>query len=132
MVETIPGKQVFLAQGQWTYPTLATPTTIPATAPTTTVAIPAVVSQPTGIITLNKTYAANSLAKKFGVNIMSPKATVTLSIAKSSLKTCALAKTALKTLRRGNCVVTFTVQEPLSKNGKKSKATKTTKLLVVQ
>ena len=38
----------------------------------------------------------------------------------------------LKTLKAGNCVVTFTVQEPKPKKGKKPKATKTVKTLVVQ
>ena len=39
MVETIPGKQVFLAQGQWTYPTPPT-TTATTTTTTTTTTIP--------------------------------------------------------------------------------------------
>ena len=39
MVETIPGKQVFLAQGLWTYPTPPT-TTATTTTTTTTTTIP--------------------------------------------------------------------------------------------
>ena len=131
MVETIQGKEVFLAQGQWTYPDTTTTTTTPIA-----VAIPPVVRQPNAIQYYPNRivqYSATHIAKILGVKIVSSRASVTLSIARSSARTCVLVtKAILKPLRQGNCVVTLTVQEPLSKNGKKPKVTKSTKLLVVQ
>jgi hypothetical protein len=79
-----------------------------------------------------KNYSAKSLAKQVGIKTVSSKATVTMSVAKSSKKNCAISKAKLSTLKTGNCVVIFTVQEPKSKNGKLPKATKTTKTLVVK
>lgn len=79
-----------------------------------------------------KRYSAKSLAKQVGIGTVSSMATVTMSVAKSSAKICAVSKTKLSTLKAGNCVVTFTVQEPKSKKGKLSKATKTKKTLLVK
>jgi hypothetical protein len=83
-------------------------------------------------VTAKKKYAAKSLAKQVGIKTVSSKATVTMSAAKSSKKICAISKSKLSTLKAGNCVVTFTVQEPKPKNGKLPKATKTTKTLIVK
>jgi uncharacterized repeat protein (TIGR02543 family) len=79
-----------------------------------------------------KKYAAKSLAQQTGVVIVSPKAKVTFKVAKSSKKVCTKSGSKIKTLSAGACVVTFTVQEPKPKKGKKPKATKTVKTLVVQ
>jgi hypothetical protein len=65
------------------------------------------------------------------VKTVSPKAKVTFSIKKASRKICTKSGSKIKTLKAGNCVVTFKVQEPKPKKGKKPKATKTTKTLVV-
>jgi uncharacterized repeat protein (TIGR02543 family) len=81
---------------------------------------------------MKKKYSAKALAKKVGVIIVSSKAKVTFKVAKSSSKICTKSGSKLKTLKAGNCVVTFTVQEPKPKKGKKPKATKTVKTLVVQ
>ena len=74
----------------------------------------------------------DALAKQVGVRIVSSKATVSISVAKSSRKTCTKAGSRLRTLKAGNCNVTFTVQEPKPKKGKKPKATKTPTTLIVQ
>jgi hypothetical protein len=79
-----------------------------------------------------KRFPAKSLAANVGIKTVSPKAKVTFSIAKSSKKVCSKSGSKIKTLKAGNCVVTFTVQEPKPKKGKKPKATKTVKTLVVQ
>ena len=79
-----------------------------------------------------KSFAAKSLATKVGIKTVSPKAKVTFSISKASRKICTKSGSKIKTLKPGNCVVTFTVQEPKPKKGKKPKATKTAKTLVVQ
>jgi hypothetical protein len=83
-------------------------------------------------IGLKKKFAIKPLAKQVGVPIVSPKAKVTFKVAKSSKKVCTKSGSKLKTLKAGNCVVTFTVQEPKPKKGKKPKATKTVKTFVVQ
>ena len=83
-------------------------------------------------IGFKKSFSAKSLGKQVGVAIISPKATVSLSVAKASKKVCTKSGSKLKTLKAGNCEVTFTVQEPKPKKGKKPKATKTTTTLVVQ
>lgn len=83
-------------------------------------------------VSAKKKYVVKSLAKKTGVTIVSSKAKVTFKVAKSSKKICTKSGSKLKTLKAGNCVVTFTVQEPKPKKGKKPKATKTVKTLVVQ
>ena len=79
-----------------------------------------------------KKFAAKSLAQQTGVVIVSPKAKVSFKVAKSSKKVCTKSGSKLKTLSAGTCVVTFTVQEPKPKKGKKPKATKTVKAFVVQ
>jgi uncharacterized repeat protein (TIGR02543 family) len=83
-------------------------------------------------ISAKKKYVVKPLAKKVGVTIVSSKAKVTFKIAKSSSRICTKSGSKLKTLKAGNCVVTFTVQEPKPKKGKKPKATKSIKTLVVQ
>jgi uncharacterized repeat protein (TIGR02543 family) len=83
-------------------------------------------------VSAKKTLAPNTLAKKVGVKIVSPKAKVTMTVAGSSKKSCAVVAGKLKTLKAGNCVVSFTVQEPKPAKGKQPKATKTTKTLVVK
>ena len=87
---------------------------------------------PTNVVSVKSSLAPKSLAAQVGVTTVSPKATVTLSVASSSKKFCTKSGSKLKTLKAGPCVVTFTVQEPTPKKGKKPKATKTTKTLVVQ
>lgn len=72
------------------------------------------------------------LAKQVDVNVISPKATISISIAKSSNKICSKSGAKLKTIRSGNCIVTFTVQEPKPKRGKKPKAVKTIKTFIIQ
>ena len=79
-----------------------------------------------------KKFAVKPLAKQVGVPIVSSKAKVTFKVAKVSNKVCAKSGSKLKTLKAGNCIVTFTVQEPKPKKGKKPKATKTVKTFVVQ
>ena len=83
-------------------------------------------------VSAKKKFSAKSLAKQVGVTIVSSKATVSISAAKSYKKVCTKSGAKLRTLKAGNCVVTFTVQEPKPKKGKKPKATKTTTTLVVQ
>jgi uncharacterized repeat protein (TIGR02543 family) len=82
-------------------------------------------------IKVKSKFAIKSLAQRIGVKTVSPKAKVTFSIKKASRKICTKSGSKIKTLKAGNCVVTFTVQEPKPKKGKKPKATKTTKTLVV-
>jgi hypothetical protein len=79
-----------------------------------------------------KTLVPFSLAKKVGVKIVSPKAKVTVTVASSSKKNCAVVAGKLKTLKAGKCVVSFTVQEPKPAKGKLPKATKATKTLVIK
>jgi uncharacterized repeat protein (TIGR02543 family) len=79
-----------------------------------------------------KKYSSKTLAQQTGVAIVSSKATVTISVAKSSKKICTKSGSKLKTLKTGTCVATFTVQEPKPKGGKKPKAKKTVKTLVVK
>ena len=79
-----------------------------------------------------KKYAAKSLAKTVGVRIVSPKATLSFKVSSASRKICTKSGSKLKTLKAGKCIVTFTVQEPKPKKGKKPKATKTVKTLVVK
>ncbi|NBX51012.1 hypothetical protein EBT25_14045 [bacterium] len=102
-----------------------------AVTPKVTVQVPALTIA-TNVVVANKTYAARSLVKTVGLSHISSKANVSISVAKSSKKSCTTSGSKLKTLKAGNCVVTFTVQEPKPKGGKKPKATKTVKTLVVQ
>ena len=83
-------------------------------------------------ISAKKRYAIKPLAQKVGITIVSSKAKVTFKVAKSSSKVCTKSGSKLKTLKAGNCNVTFTVQEPKPKKGKKPKATKTVKTFVVK
>jgi uncharacterized repeat protein (TIGR02543 family) len=83
-------------------------------------------------VSTKKVYVAKSLASKVGVKTVSPKATVTFSIAKSSNKVCTTSGSKVKILKAGKCVITFTVQEPKSKKGKKPKAKKIVKILIVK
>ena len=86
----------------------------------------------TPTIAAKKAFTAKFLAANVGVTLKSQKAIVSISVSKSSNKICMKSGSKLKTLKAGNCVVTFTVQEPKPKKGKKPKATKTVKTLVVQ
>jgi hypothetical protein len=86
----------------------------------------------TKVIFAKKTYTAKTLANRFGVKIVSSKATVTMSVSKSSKRICTVSKSKLITLKAGKCIVTFKVQEPRSKKGNIPKAIKTTKTLIVQ
>jgi hypothetical protein len=86
----------------------------------------------TPTIGIKKVFTAKFLAKRFGLKLQSQKASVSFSVSRSSKKVCSKAGLTLKTLKAGNCVVTFTVQEPKPKKGKQPKATKTVKTLVVQ
>jgi hypothetical protein len=99
--------------------------------PKITIQVPALTIAP-NVVVASKTYAARSLVKTVGLTNVSSKANVSISVAKSSKKICTKSGSKLKTLKAGNCVVTFTVQEPKPKKGKKPKATKTVKTLVVQ
>jgi uncharacterized repeat protein (TIGR02543 family) len=83
-------------------------------------------------IGINENWGTKNLAFRTGVKIVEPKASVSITIAKSSKKVCKKSGSKLKTLKPGTCLVTFTVQEPKPKKGKKPKATKTVKTLVVQ
>jgi hypothetical protein len=83
-------------------------------------------------VVAKKTYAVRSLVKTVGLTNVSTKAIISISVAKSSKRICTKSGSKLKTLKAGNCIVTFTVQEPKPKKGKKPKATKTVKTLVVQ
>ena len=83
-------------------------------------------------IGFKKKYSAKTLAKQVGIKITSPKAKVSISAAKSSKKVCTKSGAKLRTLNAGNCVVTFTVQEPKPKKGNKPKATKTVMTLAVR
>jgi uncharacterized repeat protein (TIGR02543 family) len=83
-------------------------------------------------IKVKSKFAGKALASRVGVKMVSPKAKVTFKISKASKKICTKSGSKLKTLKAGNCIVTFTVQEPKPKKGKKPKATKTVKTLIVQ
>ena len=83
-------------------------------------------------VTAKKSYTARTLAERVGIKIVSPKANITMTVASSSKKNCAVVAAKLKTLKAGQCVVTFTVQEPKSSKGKQPKASKTVKTLVIQ
>jgi len=76
--------------------------------------------------------SAQTLAKRVGVEIISSKADVTMTVARSSKKNCAIAAAKLKALKAGTCVVTFTVQEPKPAKGKQPNASKSTKTLIVK
>jgi hypothetical protein len=86
----------------------------------------------TKTIGFKKSYVVKTLAKRVGIKIVSSKATVSISVSKTSKKICLVSKSKLSTLKAGKCKVTFTVQEPTPKKGKKPKAKKTTMTLVVK
>ena len=60
------------------------------------------------------------------------KVDVTMTVASSSKKNCAVVTAKLNTLKVGKCVVTFTVQEPKPAKGKQPKASKSIKTLIVK
>jgi hypothetical protein len=63
-------------------------------------------------ISAKKKYSLRSLANQTGIKIVSPKAKVTTTVAGTSKKVCTKSGSTLKTLVAGNCVVTYTIQEP--------------------
>jgi len=63
-------------------------------------------------ISAKQKYSLRSLANQTGIKIVSPKAKVTTTVAGSSKKVCTKSGSTLKTLVAGNCVVTYTIQEP--------------------
>ena len=83
-------------------------------------------------VTTRSNLGAKNLAQRIGIKIVSPKAKVTISVSKASKKVCAKSGAKLRTIKSGICWVTFTVQEPKLKGGKKPKATKATVQLMVQ
>ena len=93
---------------------------------------PPSVGSVTQSVFVKKSYAPRTLAKRYGVKIVSSKATVTMSVSRSSKKICTVSKSKLVTLKAGKCTVTFTVQEPRPRKGKTPKAIKTTKTLIVK
>jgi uncharacterized repeat protein (TIGR02543 family) len=120
---------------QWTAnPTVDTPTRIvdtPSRIVDNSAAI-AAADLAARTISAKTRYAIKPLAQKVGITIVSPKAKVTFKVAKSSRKVCIKSGSKLRTLKAGNCNVTFTVQEPKPKKGTKPKATKTVKTLLVK
>jgi uncharacterized repeat protein (TIGR02543 family) len=100
------------------------------------VAAPPVQAQVVGAtpetVSAKQKYSTKSLAAQAGVVMVSKNATVSVSVAKESKKVCAKSGSNIKTLKPGNCVLIFTIQEPKPKKGKKPKATKSVKTLVVQ
>jgi uncharacterized repeat protein (TIGR02543 family) len=82
-------------------------------------------------VSAKKKYSLKSLSKRLGVIAISEKAKISFKVAKGSKKICTVSGTKLTTLKAGTCKVTFIVQEPKTKNGKKPKATRTVKVLVV-
>jgi uncharacterized repeat protein (TIGR02543 family) len=115
-------------------PVVVPPVVPPAdkTPPVDLIAQAAAADLATRTVQAKSKFAGKALASRVGVITVSPKAKVTFSVSKASKKICAKSGSSLKTLTAGNCVVTFTVQEPKPKKGKKPKATKTIKTLVVQ
>ena len=104
------------------------------TTPTTVAPLAAAVAPPAAavVVASKNSYTAITLAKRVGVKVISPKAKVTMTVASSSKKNCAIVAAKLKTLKAGKCVVTFTVQEPKPAKGKQPKATKSVKTLDVK
>jgi hypothetical protein len=121
-------------------PTAPAPVVVVAQAPVVNTPAPAAVVDPAALaaaklkartISAKKSVGPKTLAKRVGVKVVSPKAKVSMTVARSSKKNCAIIAGKLKTIKAGRCVVTFTVQEPKSK-GKKPKARKTVKTLIIQ
>jgi hypothetical protein len=73
-------------------------------------------------VSAKNSFSAKTLAQRTGVQIVSPKVAVTLSIAGGSKRVCTKSGSKLKTVAAGNCVVTFTVQEPTPSAQKVSKS----------
>ena len=116
------------------------PVVVVAPAPVVNTPAPAAVVNPSALaaaklkartISAKKSVGPKTLAKRVGVKVVSPRAEVSMTVARSSQKNCAVIAGKLKTIKTGKCVVTFTVQEPKSK-GKKQKARKTVKTLIIQ
>ncbi|MEK0414964.1 MAG: hypothetical protein RL352_361 [Actinomycetota bacterium] len=114
----------------------------PATAPSSSLGTPAAASaQPVATpsngratvqtIGAKKLFVAKNLAKLFDVKIVSPKAAVSIAASRSTAEICTMSGARLKTLNAGSCTVTFTVQEPTPKNGKKPRATSSKKTLII-
>lgn len=76
------------------------------------------------------TYQPKYLAEDIGLKAVSSKATVSIKVSSSSKKICTKSGSKLKVLKPGNCVVTFTIQGPKPKGGKKPKAKNINKTLV--
>jgi len=75
-------------------------------------------------LAVKHTYAAKTLAKRVGVKVVSKNALVSIQVASASKRICVYTGSKLKTLKTGVCKVTFKVQEPKPKKGKKPKLTK--------
>jgi hypothetical protein len=73
-------------------------------------------------VSAKNSFSGKSLAQRTGVQVVSPKAGVTFAIAGGSKKVCTKSGSKIKTVAAGNCVVTFTVQEPTPAGQKLSKS----------
>jgi hypothetical protein len=113
-------------------PTAPAPVVVVAPAPVVDSAALAAAELKARTISAQKSVAPRTLAKRVGVKVVSHRAEVSMTVAKSSKKNCAIVARKLKTIKAGKCVVTFTVQEPKTKKGKMPTATKTVKTLVIQ
>lgn len=82
-------------------------------------------------LTVKRTYTAKTLAKQVGVKVISKKALVSIKVSSASKKVCVYTGSKLKTLKAGSCIVTFKVQEPQLKKGKKPVVTNTLKTFAV-
>jgi hypothetical protein len=82
---------------------------------------PIAVSKPT--MSLKQKTAGNTLATQIGMSV-TPKAKVTLTVAKASKKFCKVSGGKLVALKPGNCSVTVAVTPAKSKAVKKPKTTK--------
>jgi len=116
-------------------PAASTPAPVantPASAVNTSAARAAAAVLAAKILGFKKSFVIKTLAKRVGIKIVSSKATVSLLVSKLSKKICFVSKSKLSTLKAGKCNVTFTVQEPTPKKGKKPKTKKTVMTLVVK
>jgi hypothetical protein len=73
-------------------------------------------------VSAKNSFSGKSLAQRTGVQVVSPMAGVTFAIAGGSKKVCTKSGSKIKTVAAGNCVVTFTVQEPTPAGQKLSKS----------
>jgi uncharacterized repeat protein (TIGR02543 family) len=85
---------------------------IPAKTPAEIAAEIAAAELASRTISAKQKYSLRSLASQTGIKIVSPKAKVTTAVSGSSKKVCTKSGSTLKTLVAGNCVVTYTIQEP--------------------